>query len=95
MSVASKQHAVYVNSIDGLRALCCLGVLFYHMGFKWAQGGIMGVTSFFIISGYLITSGLLKEFGKTRSIDIKKFYVRRLWRLMPAVIFMIAGTAAL
>lgn len=95
MSVASNKHKVYVNSIDGLRAICCLGVLFYHMGFRWAQGGLMGVTSFFIISGYLITSGMLKEYSRSHTIDVKNFYIRRVRRLMPAVLAMIAGTAAL
>ena len=95
MSVASQKHKVYVNSIDGFRAVCCLGVLFYHMNYPFAQGGLMGVTSFFIISGYLITSGLLKELSRARTIDIAGFYVRRVRRLMPAVVAMILGTAAL
>ena len=48
----------YVASIDGLRAFAVLAVIFYHMGLGWAPGGLMGVTVFFVISGYLI-NGLL------------------------------------
>ena len=50
----------YVKSLDGLRALCALGVIAYHMRLPWCGGGLLGVTILFVLSGYLVTAGLLR-----------------------------------
>ena len=84
-----------MNSLDGLRALCILGVMLYHVGVKWMPGGLVGVTVFFIVSGYLITSGLIHEFSKNGTINLKDFWIRRVRRLMPAVVVMVVVTALL
>lgn len=65
---ASASKKPYVASLDGLRALCALGVVFYHMGLGWCQGGLLGVTVLFVLSGYLAMGGLLHEFEKTGTI---------------------------
>lgn len=85
----------YIPALDGLRAFAVLAVIFYHMGLSWAPGGMLGVTIFFVLSGYLITSLLLIEWNNTRTINLPQFWLRRVRRLMPAIVFVIIGTAAL
>jgi peptidoglycan/LPS O-acetylase OafA/YrhL len=82
---------VYEPSLDGLRALSVIGVLFYHGGFSWMHGGFLGVEVFFVVSGYLITSLLIGEQEKTGRIDFKNFWIRRARRLLPALFAMIVG----
>ncbi len=85
----------YVGSLDGLRALCALGVIGYHMRLPWLGGGLLGVTILFVLSGYLVTAGLMREFGKSRgTIKLGSFWSRRFWRLMPTVVVFIAVTGA-
>ncbi len=81
----------YEPSLDGLRALSVIGVLFYHGGFSWMHGGFLGVEVFFVVSGYLITSLLIGEQEKTGRIDFKNFWIRRARRLLPALFAMIVG----
>ena len=84
----------YITSLDGLRALAVIAVLLYHLGVPWLKGGLLGVTVFFVLSGFLITSLLLLEIRKTHSIDLKKFWSRRLKRIIPAVATCVIVTAA-
>ena len=88
-------HNRYIPALDGLRALAVGAVVLYHLGIGWAQGGMIGVTVFFVLSGYLITRILLREFIRTRRIDLKNFWVRRTRRLLPLVVTVIVATAAL
>ena len=81
----------YEPSLDGLRALSVIGVLFYHGGFSWMPGGFLGVEVFFVVSGYLITSLLITEQEKTGRIDFKNFWIRRARRLLPALFAMIVA----
>jgi peptidoglycan/LPS O-acetylase OafA/YrhL len=82
----------YLPGIDALRALAVLAVFFYHSGVDWMPGGFLGVDLFFVISGYLITSLLLREFGSGGAIHLIRFGLRRAKRLLPAVGVMIAVT---
>ncbi|HEX4518107.1 MAG TPA: acyltransferase family protein [Gaiellaceae bacterium] len=76
--------------IDGLRALAVAAVFVYHDHASWLPGGFLGVDLFFVISGYLITSLLLSEFGHTGRVGLGSFWVRRARRLLPAVFVLIA-----
>ena len=85
----------YVPALDGLRSFAVLAVIFYHMHLGWAPGGLMGVTIFFVISGYLINGLLVAEQQQTGRIDILAFWMRRIRRLFPAIFLSVAGTVAL
>jgi peptidoglycan/LPS O-acetylase OafA/YrhL len=81
----SRPPAFRWKGLDGLRAFAVLLVLANHFGFH-AQGGILGVDVFFVLSGFLITSLLLKERDKTGGISFHDFWVRRAYRLFPALV---------
>jgi len=83
----------YIPAIDGLRALAILVVVASHFGGERFVPGGFGVTLFFFISGYLITTLLIQEHDETGTVSIGKFYVRRFLRLGPALIAMIAGVS--
>lgn len=89
----SKVTFEHIPSLDGIRAVAVLVVLFYHSilvfpHFRtYFKGGFLGVDIFFVLSGFLITSILLKEFSHTETLSLKKFYVRRFLRLTPAYWF--------
>src|SRR5829696_6720813 len=80
--IHSRHHLV--PEIQGLRAVAVLAVLIYHIWPNIVPGGYVGVDVFFVISGYLITGSLLKEFDATGSVSISGFYARRIRRLLPA-----------
>ncbi|HEU5150489.1 MAG TPA: acyltransferase family protein [Iamia sp.] len=86
----------HVPALDGLRAVAVVGVMLFHGGVSWAPGGYLGVDVFFVLSGYLITTLLLRERVATGRIDLKQFWVRRLRRLAPALLVLLAavGVAA-
>ncbi len=75
----------YSPALDGLRAICLLGVLFFHSPFTWMSGGFLGVSTFFTLSGYLIATLLLRERRASQRIDLAAFWDRRLRRLGPAL----------
>lgn len=74
----------YRPALDGLRAVAVLAVLTYHAG--WIPGGFLGVDVFFTLSGFLITTLLCEEHARTGTISIRRFYVRRARRLLPALV---------
>ena len=80
----------HLPALDGVRGLAVIGVLLFHGGFTWAKGGFLGVSTFFTLSGFLITNILVREFEGSRSIDLLRFWGRRLRRLMPAALAAIA-----
>jgi peptidoglycan/LPS O-acetylase OafA/YrhL len=79
----------YMPGIDGLRAIAVAAVLLYHADFAWMKGGFLGVEVFFVISGYLITSLLLLEHQREQSIDLRRFWLRRARRLLPALFLLL------
>ena len=74
------------KEIQGLRAIAVIGVVLYHANFQWIPGGFLGVDVFFVISGYLITSIILKEIYKTKKFSFTNFYERRARRILPALL---------
>src|SRR4051812_26498325 len=82
----------YMPGIDAMRALAVLAVFGYHAGIGWTPGGFLGVDVFFVISGYLITSLLLREFQRGGHIALGRFWLRRAQRLLPAVAVLVAGS---
>lgn len=80
-----KAHGQIIPGLDGLRALAVLSVVFYHLFPKALPGGYIGVDIFFVISGFLITTLLIAEHAKQGTIDLKKFWLRRARRLLPAL----------
>jgi len=81
----------YRPEIDGLRAIAVLLVVLYHAGIGPSLG-FAGVDVFFVISGYLITSLLLREWSETSRIDLLAFYARRARRILPAAVVVVLAT---
>jgi peptidoglycan/LPS O-acetylase OafA/YrhL len=83
----------YRPEIDGLRAIAVFAVIIYHAdislyGSHFLSGGFLGVDIFFVISGYLISSIILKEIYYTKNFSFKFFYERRVRRIIPALLFV-------
>lgn len=81
--------------IQALRAIAVLAVLVFHIWPEALPGGYVGVDVFFVISGYLITGILFKQFSKTGRISVGEFYVRRIRRLLPAAAIVLVAVAFL
>lgn len=81
----------YLPGLDGVRAVALIGVLLFHAGHL--RGGFLSVDLFFVLSGFLITSLLLAEWKASGHIDLRRFWSRRLRRLVPAALVVLAGTA--
>jgi peptidoglycan/LPS O-acetylase OafA/YrhL len=77
----------YQPKIDGLRAIAVLSVVFYHLKISSFGGGFIGVDIFFVISGYLITSIILSD-KKRGTFNFKNFLIKRIKRLLPAIVFV-------
>ena len=89
---ASTGRAIpYLPGLEGLRGVALLAVLFFHGGFSWAKGGFLGVSTFFTLSGFLITLLLIFEFSAQGRVDLRRFWGRRYRRLMPASLLCLAG----
>ncbi len=80
----------YQPALDGVRALAVLAVVLFHAGTPGFGGGYLGVSLFFTLSGYLITSLLLREHDAAGSVDFRAFYGRRMRRLLPASVATVA-----
>jgi peptidoglycan/LPS O-acetylase OafA/YrhL len=80
------------RDIQGIRAIAVLLVLAYHAKVPGFSGGYIGVDVFFVVSGFLITSLLVREFDTTNKISLTNFYARRVRRLLPASLVVVIGT---
>ena len=78
----------YITGLDGIRAIAVIMVLAYHLKLALFKSGFLGVTVFFVLSGYLITGILISEVEEEGTIDLKNFWLRRIRRLVPAVMSM-------
>ena len=84
MSVSPQRESYFRSDIQGLRGIAVLLVVIYHTGFS-LPGGFIGVDMFFVISGFVITQVLLREYEETGKISLSYFYARRARRLIPAL----------
>ena len=82
----------YRPDIDGLRAVAVLSVIAFHLNPAWLPGGYLGVDIFFVISGYLITNIIWRE-ACEQNFSILRFYERRIRRIMPALLTVLAATS--
>lgn len=78
----------YITGLDGIRAIAVIMVLAYHLKLALFKSGFLGMTVFFVLSGYLITGILISEVEEEGTIDLKNFWLRRIRRLVPAVMSM-------
>lgn len=85
-----KRDQKYLPGLDGLRAIAVAVVVAYHLGYGWAQGGLLGVGVFFTLSGYLITDILVGQWAASGRIKLGDFWLRRARRLLPALFVMLA-----
>jgi len=81
----------YMPALDGIRAVSILGIMANHGGFAWAEGGVISVNVFFVLSGFLITMLLMKEWTRSGTIRLRAFWARRARRLLPALFVLLGG----
>jgi peptidoglycan/LPS O-acetylase OafA/YrhL len=94
---SSAQRFAHLRPLDGLRGVAVLAVVLYHFSSSVAPGGFLGVDVFFVLSGFLITSLLVTEYGGTGRISLGSFWLRRARRLLPALllVLVVVGVYAL
>lgn len=94
MSNIHPQHRKYFRpDIEGIRAIAILLVIAAHFAIPGFSAGFIGVDIFFVLSGYLITSILVREYESTQRIALLRFYANRLRRLLPALATMIVASS--
>lgn len=94
MTESSRTGLAFRGDIEGLRAIAILLVVGAHAKLPWLAGGFVGVDVFFVLSGYLITGLLVREIDATGTVNLLDFYARRVRRLLPALLLVIACTVA-
>src|SRR3954464_12988856 len=92
---AHRSALPHLPGLDGLRGLALAAVLVYHLDRSWLPGGVLGITVFFTLSGFLITSLLLRELDRSGGVDLRAFWLRRARRLAPAAVATVALVALL
>jgi peptidoglycan/LPS O-acetylase OafA/YrhL len=93
--VGRKSGLGYLPELDGLRAVAVLAVLAFHHGLGLARGGLLAVSAFFTLSGFLIASLALDEWAATGRLSFARFWERRARRLLPAALLTLAAVAVL
>lgn len=88
------RNATYLPGLDGVRTVAVALVVCAHLGLPWARGGILGVGIFFTLSGFLITSILLGSLERLGSLRLRTFWIRRVRRLLPAVVMLLVVVLA-
>lgn len=92
---AASRPADRLPGLDGLRAVAILAVLAFHLDPRWLPGGFLGVDVFFVISGFLITTLLVREHARNGRIDLVGFWTRRARRLVPALLVLVPAVILL
>jgi peptidoglycan/LPS O-acetylase OafA/YrhL len=93
VSEAPHRRLAYLPALDGVRAFAVVAVMMYHGGLSITTGGYMGVDTFFVLSGFLITSLLVSEWRQSLTIRLGAFWARRARRLLPALLLMLLFVA--
>ena len=95
MTFNDKTPFEYVAGIDGLRAIAVLSVIIFHFESSLLPGGFTGVDVFFVISGYVISKSLARNYGEKLSVFLLEFYKRRLLRILPALLACLLVTGVI
>ncbi len=95
LSPSRAPRLTYQPALDGIRGVAVAAVVAFHGGWGWARGGFLGVSVFFTLSGYLITSLVVVERHTTGGLSLRRFWGRRVRRLLPASLACIAGVIVL
>jgi peptidoglycan/LPS O-acetylase OafA/YrhL len=82
---------VHWPALDGVRAVAVVAVVLYHARPQWVRGGFLGVDVFFVLSGFLITSLLLREHRESGRVRLRSFWMRRARRLLPALYLLLGA----
>ena len=93
-SLDSSHHSGRLDALDGVRALAVLLVVAFHVGIPGMDGGFLGVDVFFVLSGYLITTLLLRDVRRYGQVRLTTFWTRRVRRLMPAFLLLVLAVTA-
>ena len=88
-----KPNLSYIPALDGIRAFAVLGVMVFHGGLPFLPAGFLGVDTFFVLSGFLITTLLLGEWRERTTIKLRAFWARRARRLLPALLLVVLFVA--
>ena len=91
---AASRTLPYAPGLDGVRGLAVLAVLLFHGGITWAGTGWLGVDAFLVLSGFLITTLLLREHAASGRVALRSFWVRRARRLLPALLVVVTASLA-
>lgn len=83
----------YRTQLDGLRAVAVYLVVAFHAGSWRLQGGFVGVDLFFVLSGFLVTNVILTDLANEGRLRLRRFYARRVRRLIPAAAIAVVGTS--
>jgi peptidoglycan/LPS O-acetylase OafA/YrhL len=92
MSELTSKRNARLKHVDGLRAVAVLSVVLYHFDIQGLNGGFVGVDVFFVISGFLVSKYVLKDLREGK-FSFRRFYIRRCYRLLPAHLTVLVGTA--
>ncbi|MCK0113442.1 acyltransferase family protein [Ornithinimicrobium sp. F0845] len=84
----------HIHGLDGIRALAIIGVLIFHFTPTVLPGGFLGVDVFFVLSGFLITTLLLREISRRGRLNLPQFWLRRARRLLPALVTVVVVSIA-
>jgi peptidoglycan/LPS O-acetylase OafA/YrhL len=90
LELGGRPRLGHIAGLDGVRALSVLGIIAFHNGLSSVPGGFYGVDSFFVLSGYLITSLLVTEWSGSGTIRLRRFWAGRARRLLPALFLLVA-----
>src|SRR6266542_1942009 len=86
---SNQTRTTYLPALDGIRAVAVVAVMLYHAMPHVLPGGYLGVQAFFVISGFIITRGLVSEWESRGRIDLRGFWWRRARRLLPALFVLL------